>query len=482
MNSSIKNLQQKKNSAQTLRSSVSSAQLPWNVSVQLEIRPPALESNNIEELLQLKPLARLPVPQHPRSLLPPQTPANKPPLPEPGPLILSSGPQFNILQPVVHHQSPPQSHHSQEHQYSQTEPCRVPGAYGFPRPSSTSGVNPTLRQLQPIPLQASDYCCGERPLSIPGEYGSPRPSCSSASSTKTPPTSAATITSSHQAYGANTSSRNYGKPDWYLTTSSADTNSSPAVPWPGESRWPKKCQPQPHEPRPNSLEPASASESPRAARSQLGTLYKLEAAAAARHHQHAVQQRAHLYSTTATARNPLQRAAELDRAVGSICAADPPGTIRNSSINELPDPSATPLAQPPLRGYDEQGNQPVNRPLSREVVVTMERTPFKYKELLASQDPSVYLVPAPQHQPAPQPQLQQPPCHSSSYMQANGHHPPHYRRMKGAIGNWRRRRNVTTHMMEIGDSLLRAEHTLGRMNRRRQGHTLRQSKDSNANP
>lgn len=240
--------------------------------------------------------------------------------------------------------------------------------------------------------------------------------------------------------------------------------------------------PQPHEPRPKSLEPASASESPRAARSQLGTLYKLEAAAAARHHQHAVQQRAHLYAATATARNPLQRAAELDRAVGSICAADPPGTIRNSSINELPDPSATPLAQPPLRGYDEQGNQPVNRPLSREVVVTMERTPFKYKEPLASQDPSVYLVPAPQHQPAPQPQLQQPPCHSSSYMRANGHHPPHYRRMKGAIGNWRRRRNGTTHMMEIGDSLLRAEHTLGRMNRRRQGHTLRQSKDSNANP
>ncbi|PLW12416.1 hypothetical protein PCANC_23394 [Puccinia coronata f. sp. avenae] len=160
----------------------------------------------------------------------------------------------------------------------------------------------------------------------------------------------------------------------------------------------------------------------------------------------------------------------------------PPPPPPNSSINELPDPSATPLAQPPLRGYDEQGNQPVNRPLSREVVVTMERTPFKYKEPLASQDPSVYLVPAPQHHPAPQPQLQRPPCHSSSYMRANGHHPPHYRRMKGAIGNWRRRRNVTTHMMEIGDSILRAEHTLGRMNRRRLGHTLRQSKDSNANP
>ncbi|PLW31733.1 hypothetical protein PCANC_22491 [Puccinia coronata f. sp. avenae] len=77
-------------------------------------------------------------------------------------------------------------------------------------------------------------------------------------------------------------------------------------------------------------------------------------------------------------------------AVRSICAADPPGTIRNSSINELPDPSATPSAQPPLRGYDEQGNQPVNGPLSREMVVTMERTPFKYKEPLASQDPSVY--------------------------------------------------------------------------------------------
>ncbi|PLW26403.1 hypothetical protein PCASD_24716 [Puccinia coronata f. sp. avenae] len=119
---------------------------------------------------------------------------------------------------------------------------------------------------------------------------------------------------------------------------------------------------------------------------------------------------------------PLQRAAELDRAVGSICAADLPGTIRNSSINELPDPSATPLAQPPLRGYNEQGNQPVNRPLSREVVITMERTPFKYKEPLASQDPSVFLVPAPQHQPVLQPQLQRPPCHSSSYTQ------PHERR------------------------------------------------------
>ncbi|PLW27783.1 hypothetical protein PCANC_28229 [Puccinia coronata f. sp. avenae] len=436
MNSSIKNLQQKKNSAQTLRSSVSSAQLPWNVSVQLEISPPALESNKIEELLHLKPLAQLPGAQHPRLLLPPQTPANKPPLPEPGPLVLSSGPQFNILQPVVQHQSPPQPHHGQEHQYSQTEPCQVPGAYGFPRPSSTSGVNPTLRQLQPIPLRTSDYRCGERPLSIPGEYGSPRPSCSSASSNETPPTSAATITSSHQAYGANTSSRNYGKPDWYLTTSSADTNSSPAVPWPGESR---------------------ASESPRAARSQLGTLYEPEAAAAARHQQHAVQQRAHLYAATATTRNPLQRAAELDRAVGSICAADPPGTIRNSSINELPDPSATPLAQPPLRGCDEQGNQPVNRPLSREVVVTMERTPFKYKEPLASQDPSVYLVPAPQHQPVLQPQLQRPPCHSSSYTQANGHHPPHYRHMNGAIGNWRRRRNATTRLMEIANFFICAE-------------------------
>ncbi|PLW28447.1 hypothetical protein PCANC_25112 [Puccinia coronata f. sp. avenae] len=318
-------------------------------------------------------------------------------------------------------------------------------------------VNPTLRQLQPIPLRASDYCCGEKPLSIPGEYGSPRPSCSSAFSTKTPPTSAATITSSHQAYGANTSSRNYGKPYWYLTTSSADTSSSPAVPWPGESRWPNKRQPQPHEPRPNSLEPASASKSPRAARSQLGTLYELEAAAAARHQQHAVQQRTHLYAATATARNPLQRAAELDRAVGSICAADPPGTIRNSSINELPDPSATPLAQPPLRGYNEQGNQPVKRTLSREVVVTMERTPFKYKEPLASEDPSVYLVPAPQHQPAPQPQLQRPPCHSSSYTRANGPHPPHYRRMNGAIGNWRRRRNATTRLMEIADFFICAE-------------------------
>ncbi|PLW44655.1 hypothetical protein PCANC_12355 [Puccinia coronata f. sp. avenae] len=169
----------------------------------------------------------------------------------------------------------------------------------------------------------------------------------------------------------------------------------------------------------------------------------------------------------------------------------PPPETRSKELLSLTEPSDQSALQtllapsetlPPLRGYDEQGNQPVNRPLSREVVVTMERTPFKYKEPLASQDPSVYLVPAPQHHPAPQPQLQRPPCHSSSYMRANGHHPPHYRRMKGAIGNWRRRRNVTTHMMEIGDSILRAEHTLGRMNRRRLGHTLRQSKDSNANP
>ncbi|PLW44500.1 hypothetical protein PCASD_11489 [Puccinia coronata f. sp. avenae] len=106
--------------------------------------------------------------------------------------------------------------------------------------------------------------------------------------------------------------------------------------------------------------------------------------------------------------------------------------LDQSALQTLLAPSET---LPPLRGYDEKGNQPVNRTLSREVVVTMERTPFKYKEPLASQDPSVYLVPAPQHQPAPQPQLQRPPCHSSSYTRANGHHPPHYRRMNGAIGN-----------------------------------------------
>ncbi|PLW04985.1 hypothetical protein PCANC_27642 [Puccinia coronata f. sp. avenae] len=101
---------------------------------------------------------------------------------------------------------------------------------------------------------------------------------------------------------------------WYLTTSSAETISSPAVPWPGEPRWPSKRKAQPHDPQPDSLEPASACEVPSAARAQLST-YEVEVADAARHQQSAVQQRAQLNAATATSRNQLQRASELASAV-----------------------------------------------------------------------------------------------------------------------------------------------------------------------
>ncbi|PLW05751.1 hypothetical protein PCASD_20015 [Puccinia coronata f. sp. avenae] len=106
---------------------------------------------------------------------------------------------------------------------------------------------------------------------------------------------------------------------WYLTTSSAETISSPAVPWPGEPRWPSKRKAQPHDPQPDSLEPASACEVPSAARAQLST-YEVEVADAARHQQSAVQQRAQLKAfelnaATATSRNQLQRASELASAV-----------------------------------------------------------------------------------------------------------------------------------------------------------------------
>ncbi|PLW38487.1 hypothetical protein PCANC_12505 [Puccinia coronata f. sp. avenae] len=131
-----------------------------------------------------------------------------------------------------------------------------------------------------------------------------------------------------------------------------------------------------------------AAESPSAARAQLSTQ---EVDAAAGHQQRSQLKAFELYAATATARNPLQRAAKLASPVRSICAAETPGTIRDSSLSDLPDLLATSLAQPPLRGYDEQGSQLVYRPLSRAVIATMERTPFKYKEPLAPQAPPAHL-------------------------------------------------------------------------------------------
>ncbi|PLW21352.1 hypothetical protein PCASD_17201 [Puccinia coronata f. sp. avenae] len=159
----------------------------------------------------------------------------------------------------------------------------------------------------------SHYGCGETSFRIPGSYASPQHSCVSSNRIAAPET-----VSIQQAYDANTSPRTYDawfwKLDWYLTTSSAETISSPAVPWPGEPRWPSKRKAQPHDPQPDSLEPASACEVPSAARAQLST-YEVEVADAARHQQSAVQQRAQLNAATATSRNQLQRASKLASAV-----------------------------------------------------------------------------------------------------------------------------------------------------------------------
>ncbi|PLW04983.1 hypothetical protein PCANC_27641, partial [Puccinia coronata f. sp. avenae] len=60
--------------------------------------------------------------------------------------------------------------------------------------------------------------------------------------------------------------------------------------------------------------------------------------------------------------------------------------------------------------------------------------------------------------------LGHPPC-NSSYFDHTSRPSPRYRSMNGAMGNWRRRRNMATRMMEIGDFFTRADQALGRVNR-----------------
>jgi hypothetical protein len=80
-------------------------------------------------------------------------------------------------------------------------------------------------------------------------------------------------------------------------------------------------------------------------------------------------------------------------------------------------------------------------------------------------NPDVQMRPLP-HPPLPphaSQSMAKPPCNSSEY-NPRSRFPLRYRSMNSTIGNWIRRCNATTRMMEIGDFFIRADHALGRVN------------------